>query len=475
VWISSHYNHGLCQAEQEKEELVKPSFNFKQEKFAQVVIQFYESMQKDRDTCEQLLLNVSGQAGSGKSYVVRYLRELALSYGLTAKAAAPTGTAAFNVDGNTLHSMCKLPINQPRDKVIRPLSGHALKLIQEEFRGVDLLIIDEKSMVSLTMLEHINQRLREARPEHATKPFGGLSLILMGDFAQLPPVGDRALFANDNLKNSQPNGRLHYLLMDKCIILDENMRQNGPEQEKFRNVLNKIVNGGFKKREWEYLSERAFRNLSAEDQKDFHDNAIMLCATNNGTKRFNLSHLTALRVPTAAIKAENNSSTAAQAITNKAGGLPNKIILAVGARVMLTTNTWKAAGLTNGAQGDVIAIIYKPSTHPPSLPAVVLVKVDQYIGPSYLEEIDKVVPIVPKSFSWFQDQKECTRTALPLVLSWAISIHKSQGMTLKKVCRSSTYKRVFFTHTYNASFSHSGHSQFGTNRICLWSDLYWNV
>jgi ATP-dependent DNA helicase PIF1 len=437
MWIKDHYKFGLPQPNNVAEtELVKPNFNFKQEKFAQVVIQFYKMMQKNPDTCEQLLLSVSGQAGSGKSFVVRYLRQLARSYGLTAKTAAPTGTAAFNVDGNTLHSMFRLPINQPRDKVIKPLQGTTLSLLQDEFKGVDLLFIDEKSMVSLTMLEHINQRLREARPHHATKPFGGMSIILMGDFAQLPPVGDKALYADDYLKDSQPNGRLHYLLIDKCIILDENMRQNGPGQAKFREVLNKIANGTFKESDWDYLSKRALANLSSEVQKDFHDNAIMLCATNISTKKFNLSHLYALLVPTAFIKAVNNISEASKAITNKAGGLPNNIILAVGAEVMLTTNLWKEAGLTNGAQGTVVAIIYEPDTHPPSLPDVVLVKVEQYIGPSYLEDNPKVVPIMPKCYEWFQDKKLCSRTALPLVLSWAISIHKSQGMTLNKVSRS---------------------------------------
>jgi ATP-dependent exoDNAse (exonuclease V) alpha subunit len=124
---------------------------------------------------------------------------------------------------------------------------------------------------------------------------------------------------------------------------------------------------------------------------------------------------------------------------------------------MLTANLLKKAGLTNGAQGTVIHIIYKPGSQPPSLPAVVLVQVDQYIGPSCMDTVPKVVPIFPKSNFWFEGTIECTRLMLPLISAYAISVHKSQGMTLNKV------DHCFFKVKWHQSISFifAGHHQFG--------------
>jgi ATP-dependent DNA helicase PIF1 len=404
----------------------------------------------------QILMQINGRAGSGKSFWLKCLDQFIKSQRVPhnfMKIAAPTGTAAFNVGGTTLHALLKLPINYPKNAEIKGLTGDILKKIQHEFEGTELLVIDEKSMVSLSMLHHIHLRLCQAKPEHAGENFGGVSIILMGDFAQLPPVGDRALFAFDNLKGFQAHGRYLYTSFDKVITFNEVMRQRGPEQELYRQILSKVCDGNFKLQDWNVLFSQDLSKMEPSKKDVFEQGAIKLCTRNKDLKSFNIKQMVALETPLTPIKADNKPSTAGNASTNKAGGLPNRTLLAQNCRVMLTANRWKEAGLTNGAQGTVIHIIYRPGSKPPSLPAVVLVQVDQYIGPSYMDNVPNVVPIFPQSSFWFEGQVECTRLMLPLMPAYAISVHKSQGMTLNKVDH--WLKKVKWHQTINFHFCRS--------------------
>ena len=100
---------------------------------------------------------------------------------------------------------------------------------------------------------------------------------------------------------------------------------------------------------------------------------------------------------------------------------------------MVTCNLWKDAGLVNGAQGTIHKVVYHPDREPPDLPAMILVKIPQYTGPSCIEGEDKIVPIVPVTRQWFKGKESCQRKALPLVPSYAITIHKAQGASLDSV------------------------------------------
>ena len=99
-----------------------------------------------------------------------------------------SGTAAFNVDGKTLHSLLQIPIAKKANEEMRELDGDPLMRLQMNLQGTRIIVIDEMSMISPGFLYKVNRRLQQAFPEHKTKPFGGCTIILMGDFAQLPPV-----------------------------------------------------------------------------------------------------------------------------------------------------------------------------------------------------------------------------------------------------------------------------------------------
>ena len=127
---------------------------------------------------------MSGTAGTGKSFLINCLR-LLLSDKL--RVAAPTGVAAFNVDGGTLHSLLSLPTKGE----FKELEGERLHKFQQSLADMKYLIIDEMSMVGRKMFGQIDKRLRQVFPHHSDQVLGGCSCLLFGDFGQLPPVMDR--------------------------------------------------------------------------------------------------------------------------------------------------------------------------------------------------------------------------------------------------------------------------------------------
>ena len=101
--------------------------------------------------------------------------------------------------------------------------------------------------------------------------------------------------------------------------------------------------------------------------------------------------------------------------------------------MMLLVNLWKEAGLTIGAKCTVRKIVYLDNKSPPKLPAFVLVHVPQYTGPSFLEGESNIVAIIRLRRNWNANKTSCSRTMIPLQPAYAISVHKSQGMSLDKV------------------------------------------
>jgi hypothetical protein len=148
----------------------------------------------------QLLLNISGAAGTGKSFWLNTVRRYAKSQPLLhrdfIKSAVPSGTAAFLIGRETLHGLLRLPTGAA---TLQPQAGSPLADLQQRFKHVGVLVIDEKSMMGQKVFYFLNKRLQEARPEKADQPFGGLSLVLLGDWKQLPPVLDTPLYQDPSV------------------------------------------------------------------------------------------------------------------------------------------------------------------------------------------------------------------------------------------------------------------------------------
>ncbi len=129
-------------------------------------------------------LIVSGTAGTGKSYLIHCLQ---LLLGDKVRVAAPTGVAAFNVDGNTLHSLLSLPTKGE----FKDLNGEHLHKIQETLASMKYMIIDEMSMVGRKIFGQIDTQVF---PNSLDQVLGGCSCLLFGDFGQIPPVMDLPLY-----------------------------------------------------------------------------------------------------------------------------------------------------------------------------------------------------------------------------------------------------------------------------------------
>jgi len=143
---------------------------------------------------EPLRIVIMGTAGTGKSYLIKAIRKRLNTMNISGskapvKVIAPTGVAAYNINGATIHSTLSILIHNNKHANLDSNSNR-LNQLQERLKDVFYIIIDEKSMVGRRMLALIDKRLREAFPEKKNKPFGGRSIILFGDFGQLPPVLD---------------------------------------------------------------------------------------------------------------------------------------------------------------------------------------------------------------------------------------------------------------------------------------------
>ena len=394
-----------------------------------------------------------GRAGCGKTFAVKCVNKFIKGNkeclpGFL-KIAAPTGTAAFLIKGTTLHSLFKLPVNARFTDDILPLHPTTLQQMQETFKNTEILIIDEMSMVGQYMLYQLSKRLQELKPKNSGKDFGGVSIVLMGDFAQLPPVTDLPLYAQKPKTLNQTRGKALYRLFNKSFTLTESVRQQGNDQQLFRNILDSIAKGTFKYPKWKALESNSTRYNAQGASERFRD-AVKLCARNKDSISFNIQKIKELNKPIAQIDAIHSSPKARKFTPNQAGGLQNSIIICKNSKVMLLSNLWKEHGLTNGANGYVKYIVYDENKAPPKLPAFVLVHFPQYTGPSFHPKEEKIVPIVPVQRKWYESRAEHSRLMVPLTPSYAITIHKSQGQTMNKIILNLGEKEFASGLTYTA-------------------------
>ena len=336
-----------------------------------------------------LRMVVSGTEGTGKSYLIQCLK-LLLKDRLC--VAAPTGVAAFNVDGYTLHSLLSLPVKGD----FKPLEGKRLQNVQETLASVEYIIIDEMSMVGRKMFGQVDRQLRQVYPNQSEELLGGRSCLLIGDWGQLPPVMDLPLYTTVSRTELSDLGSIDYHLFDRAVVLDCVMRQAGQDasQELFRSLLLRLRNAELTVEDWKHLMMRTAGEVG--DIRPF-DNALHLYPTIEAVAEHNVAKLCASGHPVAVLRAAHTGPGASKASTDDAGGLEPVVYIAHGARVMLSANLWVEVGLVNGALGTVQAICYDDNQQPPDLPIAVMVKFDTYAGPTLP---DGTVPIAPLRRTW---------------------------------------------------------------------------
>ena len=380
----------------------------------------------------QKLVDVCGAAGTGKSYVIRAIRQYAI--GQTGKEnsvriAAPTGSAAALLpSGRTLHSLLHIRAEDSFREHEEPLVGNQLADIQEAFGDTIILIIDEKSMVGSGRLSQIMRRLRQARPDiEPDVLFGGLSVILVGDVRQLPPVADNAAFLPVKGMKVQNEGRDLFRQFNISVCLTESHRQKSDPA--FGAQLERLAAGETTEADWDKWTERSYENLSAEDRATMDESAIKLCSTRAATADFNTRNLIRTGQPAVKIAAVNSDKEAAKADMKKAKNLASSVILSKDSLVVLTTNLWTEAKLCNGSTGHIKLVVFNEneSASAGHRPAMVVVDFPAYIGPALFPDHPTWVPITAVTKNWWEKQKQMSRTQFPLMLGWSLTIHKSQG------------------------------------------------
>jgi ATP-dependent exoDNAse (exonuclease V) alpha subunit len=379
-----------------------------------------------------LLLNVDGVAGSGKTFTLlkacARLQELATDAALPNPVlrAAPTGIAAFNFTGRTIHSLLRLPVKGKT----ADLSTGTLQALQALFSACRFLIIDEKSMIDLKMLALIDTRLRAICPQN-DQPFGGVNILLCGDFYQLPPVGGHPLYSLRPQHIDAIRGSCLYRAFDQTVRLVEVMRQQGEDDiaVRFRAALGELRSATLSQASWELLCTRTANQLSPDEVDGFND-ALRLYYTTAEVRETNHNRLAATNRPVKRLAAEHRGRGASAATEEEADNLSAEIFVCTGARIMLTTNLWTEIGLVNGSMGSIEDFSWDDGRQTDQLPSVMLIRFDSYNGPSFPDCPVGTIPVFPQTCQFDFKGIVCSRTQFPLRLGYAITVHKSQGLTL---------------------------------------------
>ena len=389
------------------------------------------------------LIDLSGGAGTGKSRLIKtmlYQSEIQSGDRNRVKVCAFTNSAARAfIGGKTVHKLMRLDVERgvrgTWHRHQTELGGPRLLDMQEDFRTTRCVIIDEKSMVGCFMLWCMDQRLRQARPHHSDQMFGGLVVILVGDLSQLPPVTDKPLFceANDPMTGPQAEGLALFQMFKECFFLTESMRQQGASNELFRQQLTGMATGKYSIEDWHSWLPRSLDNMPDEERSRFLNEGVKLCSRKVDMVPFNEAGLLRCNSPILIMKAAHNNKKAEKCTEAEGEGLAKILPVARGGQVVLSENLWPETGLFNGSMGKVTYILFDEEKGPAQgLPTFIVVTFPEYKGPAFIPGEPGTVPIFPRTAEWTKEKQRCTRRNFPLLPAYALTIHKSQGMTIDK-------------------------------------------
>ena len=335
---------------------------------------------------------ISGYAGTGKSYLINHIYKDAQERGKNIQITAMTGCAAVLLgNAKTLHSWASIGLgNAPIEKLIANIRKYNKV---EHWTKINILVIDEISMMSKGLFELIDAIAKKLRKSQ--KAFGGIQLICSGDFHQLPPIEDEFCFES--------------LLWDKTFekqfIFKENYRQKGDLE--YQKVLNEIREGKISPESCKLLLECTKK----EEPTDIKP--TVLYPTKKFADQINSFELMTLdteqQIYSKAIIPEINSGPIKDELERQKGMYDDKLLLKIGCQVMCIANISQEEGIVNGSQGIITQFIN-------GFPEVKFKNITKIIQPH----------------KWINEKYEDYGVSqIPLILSWAITIHKAQGITLE--------------------------------------------
>ncbi|XP_062618494.1 uncharacterized protein LOC134280069 [Saccostrea cucullata] len=384
---------------------------------------------------------ITGGAGTGKSHLIKAIhfeasrirgKNLTSPDSVSVLLAAFTGTAAFNIGGNTIHHLFSLPkyMSLPYE----PLREQTLSEMRVQLGDLQILVIDEISMVFKRLLYYIHERLVQIKK--CREPFGGVSVIAVGDFYQLPPVKQRK---DERLyKENAVYPVDHWLDFFKVVELSEIMRQR--EDIPFATALNSL-----RCREVKEPLEYDTNSILKECVREGPDDVLHVYATNDEVNAYNLIMLRGTCEDIVEIDAQDFTKDRSSGklilrskplTRSRTDNLSSSLLMGVGARVMLTRNCNVEDGLVNGVMGHVTHFVQGQIHGVKTVIAVGVIFDNINVGmKSGNKTRNGNIVLVERVQEEILEQKtkNVVRHQFPLRLSWACTAHKVQGMTVDKV------------------------------------------
>ncbi len=374
-----------------------------------MAIEINKEMQLAKKLIETTNENIflTGNAGTGKTTFLNLLRTQ------TAKrmvVLAPTGVAAINAKGQTIHSFFQLPFT-PFLPEYKKEKGQIKKDKINIFRTIDLLVIDEISMVRADLLDAIDDRLREYRKQKYT-PFGGVQCLFIGDLQQLPPVVRDENWALMQKHYSTPFFFSSKALQESSYVTIELKKIYRQADEKFISILNEVRNN--------HLSMESLNELNKHYLPEYEpkEGEIFLTTHNKIADAFNEKKLNEL-------EEESNIYNAIikDRFPESMYPVDESLELKIGAQVMFTRNN-REANYYNGKIGTIIDL----SEHKITIKC----KEDAFPIVAERETWENTEIKIDKESKDQYEEVVGSFSQFPLRLAWAITIHKSQGLTFDR-------------------------------------------
>lgn len=352
---------------------------------------------------------LTGAAGTGKSEIIKRFKKWCDLNKKKIAITSTTGVSALLIEGTTLHSWAGIGLG---DDTAKKLTYKILsdKFKKDRWQNTDILIIDEVSMLNAYLFDKLEKIGRNVRGNN--EPFGGLQLVLVGDFFQLPPV-KCDIFCFESLNWDK--------CIDKIVDLTENMRQN---DKIFMECLNEIRKGECSDRTEMILNELIVnkKKLKKLFGRNSEIKPTKLFAKKASVEYINLKELSKLEnvisyqsimkiVNKSPRKLTDKMEDYFKSRMNESCTAPDNLKLAVGAQVMLIMNLDVENGLVNGSRGVVIEVN------------------DKYPTVKFLD--GREINIMQTVWKLKIDESiTVEKYQIPLILSYANTIHKIQGATI---------------------------------------------